>query len=829
MTITWAIAKTAKDLWDKAIDAVVENTDAWLWTITWAGSKVFADNTPKQIENNNTDAGVFTLPWINDNVTRDIKQEPTPEITTQEVPETTEQTPSTDVTRPEWWVVVDNKTTPTQDTTTQNITEEKKTEASKANPEPSQEDKDIKALEEFNDALDKWASQEDIQLFAKKNPKLLPSIKWAVKAHFKNASNVEFFNKYSAYSDKQLYSAMNSGDFVVWDNQYALLSPQQRASFEAYKSLEESAWEVSQNNLGTNELNMDNIANQISSTNLREEYNKMKLNPVYTQAQSDLEQIRLDKKAIDKKIKGIADAVMAEHKWVPANVINGIIKDRTKILNDERSDLVDRETVKLGTISNHQSEMANELKFLEIENENNRYVYEQALEQYNTDRKMMTDIAIKEFEANNKIMAEETKHQRTLELEAFKSQLKENEKGWVYKTDRSGKLIYLVNGVSKTVTWVEWEVVFTEENKVKWFKDTTYSNDWVFTTVRTYDSWDEPSYFTHSADWTSTSTMSIYDRIAQIPATWLQCWEAVNKYVSSLWVTSKDFWVWDTYESKSKYIDDTIETPSPWDVAIWNNWTVDSASWVDNWHIWIVTWPVQPDWTVEITDWNADWKETKSTRMVSIDTIKKSDWWFYNPTWYTAWQKAFLEWFDWKITSTTLTAMKKLWLSAEDAYGYKSWAITADDAIQIGQATDMISSLKWMMWMKRTDRMTSWVVQYLPVFWDNEADFRADFNFLKGQLTLKNLMDLKAWWATFGALSNEELKMIENSATKLATNLSNEKWNEEVTFLITKFEDMMTRAGGTVEIDPPVINTNDEALLQEYNSVKSTIGLSYLN
>jgi hypothetical protein len=59
---------------------------------------------------------------------------------------------------------------------------------------------------------------------------------------------------------------------------------------------------------------MDNIANQISSTNLREEYNKMKLNPVYTQAQSDLEQIRLDKKAIDKKIKGIADAVMAEHK-----------------------------------------------------------------------------------------------------------------------------------------------------------------------------------------------------------------------------------------------------------------------------------------------------------------------------------------------------------------------------------------------------------------------------------------------------------------------------------------------------------------------------------
>jgi len=56
-------------------------------------------------------------------------------------------------------------------------------------------------------------------------------------------------------------------------------------------------------------------------------------------------------------------------------------------------------------------------------------VYEQALNQYNTDRNNMTDLAIKEFEAQNKILAEDIKHQRTLEIKAFEAQLKKEEKG----------------------------------------------------------------------------------------------------------------------------------------------------------------------------------------------------------------------------------------------------------------------------------------------------------------------------------------------------------------------------------------------------------------
>ena len=71
--------------------------------------------------------------------------------------------------------------------------------------------------------------------------------------------------------------------------------------------------------------------------------------------------------------------------------------------------------------------------------------------------------------------------------------------------------------------------------------------------------------------------------------------------------------------------------------------------------------------------------------------------------------------------------------------------------------------------------------------------------------------------------------MIENSATKLAMNLSNDKWNEEVNKLVDVFEDMITRTWGRVDIEPEPINSNNADILQEYNKAKGAIDLSYLD
>ena len=501
------------------------------WWVKDTKSDIQVPDTPEQIANNNVDAGVFTLPWINDNVTRQVD---TPELNApqdaqQDTTKTTEVTPSTDVTMPQQWVVVDNKTTPTQQVATppqqvatQNITEEKKTEASEANPEPTQEVKDTKAIQQFNEALDKWATKEDIQAFANKNPKLLPAIKWAVKNHFKNASNVEFFNKYSSYSDEQLYSAMNNGDFVVWDNQYALLSPEQRASFEAYKKLEDAknTWEdIVLPDTNGKEWEQDLSASYLAN-DLRAEYNKMKKDTAYVTAQDNLNARKKELAEKDREIKAVADKVRAEHKWVPANVINWIIKDRTKALNVERDRIVDNYNIELGTISNHQAEMANELKFLEIENEEKRYVYEKQLEAYVADKEAMTEIEKMKFEEANKILAENRKMANDLALYEAKKLVDAWEREFKTIDDK----LYTIKK-----DWTDAQLV------IDW---TPYGSvNGKYMGVQNYD----------NGDWTWTSLFTNKQTMQSWTVTTDAQWNKVWDYIDNLgtWVVTGYWWDYD--------------------------------------------------------------------------------------------------------------------------------------------------------------------------------------------------------------------------------------------------------------------------------------------
>ena len=338
------------------------------------------------------------------------------------------------------------------------------------------------------------------------------------------------------------------------------------------------------------------------------------------------------------------------------------------------------------------------------------------------------------------------------------------------------------------------------QNKPKFQKPKMTVN---YCTQRTYKDW-SIEQFTSDIQGNSSSNFSAHSALWGIPTTWLQCWEAVNKYVAWLWnEASKDFWVWDSYESKAKYINNDIERPRPWMVAIWNPWVNDKGN--DYWHIAVVTWELQSNWMIEITDWNWDWvSETKDTRMVALESITNSDWGFYDPNGYTAWQKSFLEDFDWKITKPVLDSMEELWITAEDAFAYSSNTTTPTDLAQVQDATDILSMLKWMKDEGRSHRMTSWAIQYVPFFWANEADLQADFGFIKGKLTLKNLTDLKAQGATFGALSDTELWMIWNSATALAMNLSDDKWNKELDKIIGVFERILTEKGWDT-IEEPVV------------------------
>lgn len=67
------------------------------------------------------------------------------------------------------------------------------------------------------------------------------------------------------------------------------------------------------------------------------------------------------------------------------------------------------------------------------------------------------------------------------------------------------------------------------------------------------------------------------------------------------------------------------------------------------------------------------------------------------------------------------------------------------------------------------------------------ADYKSTMETLKSKLTLDNLLNLKNRWATFGALSEWELKAISDSVARLDNNVSNEKYNQIINDLNKKY------------------------------------------
>jgi len=674
-----------------------------------------------------------------------------------------------------------------------------------------------KTTAEFQNMLATWASNEELAKIVNANPDLRDNFNSLVRGTFKTRADRDYFGKYSSYSNEQLNSAVKSGDIVVWSEQYNQLPETQRASFAEFqtqinasttKEEDQNQFTVD-NNKTISTTDLEIISNWFTASYNRESANTLLNTPEINQKAQELEDKQNEIDKINDKMDEdlLRKQFEKQFPWKSTWFINSKIRDTKNDLIREKNSLVNEYKSALGTYQSLKDNASNEIEMLKYEDQVALSEYSSKLEAYTAERERLTDAAKLEFEAANKIKAEDTKFQRDLYLKQFQADLDAKKAtGGKYETTRDWALIYLKNWVSTPVLDAQWNVVFTEDTAETDFKDTVNFKDWIYYTQRTYSDW-SIEQFTSDIQGNSSSNLSAHAALWGIPTTWLQCWEAVNKYVAWLWnEASKDFWVWDSYESKAKYIDNDIKRPKPWMLAIWNPWVNDKGN--DFWHIAVVTWELQANWMIEITDWNWDWvSETKDTRMVDIKTITNSDWGFYNPNGYTAWQKSFLEDFDGKITKPVLDSMEELWITAEDAFSYKSWATTPGEQVQIKKATDMISLLKWMEDLGRTDRMTAWVVQYIPFFWDEEADFKADLNFIRWQLTFENLTNLKQWWATFGALSENELMMIRDSASRLTENLSNDKWNEELWLLVETFENMLIKAWGTLE-EPEIVPTS---------------------
>jgi len=722
-------------------------------------------------------------------------------------------------------------------------------------------------LEWFNTMLQWWADKTAINAYLDKYRNLYnrnrAELSTVYKNNLKTTADQDFVNKYWSMNNEELYSATQNGDVVYNSDQYNLLSEEQRKNFEAYKKWQDTLNPVNKDTLAndnTNIISLDKLIEEeknLFSTNIKERYNAVLNSDEINQTATELEAQQNAINEKNDKIEALEDEIRAEYPKATNFEISAIYSDRVKALNREKNTLVNEYNSKLWTYKSLKDNASLELKVLEAEDAQNREIYKNALGRYNTAISTLSANEKARFEAENKVLAENTKFQRELFLKDYQAKLDAEKKTWwKYEVDRDWQLLYIIDGKAESVLKDDGELVFTEDNeKTKWYTDTIKSDDWVYSVFRTYTDGRKPDVFTYWADGNMANewNINVYNSLSKLPDTWLQCWAAANRYLKNEWV--KDVWFGDSYESKSKHINSA--TPSIWWLAIWNPW-----EWaIENWHVWIVTW-INWDGTLEVTDWNWKWKETKSVHNVSLAQIEQWNGWFLN--FKTDSQiKAENVWFDtsliplynkfnsWDFTSVDYKTIKNLEITESNFAKQSELYRNFDDNSEITWYDNTLTPLyekylAWKMWDSDWDTIDALWKDRKEFIWESfnvtkkpntvaqdfskevidlanqlkkgsedirlfakmwwvpftaSADYRRNFDTFISKLSLQNLTDLKAQWATFGALSDNELNFIQSAATGLDLWMTEEWFNKELDRIITKLQKV------NIPENPPIVST----------------------
>lgn len=230
------------------------------------------------------------------------------------------------------------------------------------------------------------------------------------------------------------------------------------------------------------------------------------------------------------------------------------------------------------------------------------------------------------------------------------------------------------------------------------------------------------------------------------------------------------------------------------------------------------------------TDWNnpqAYAQEVANKLWVSINTkisdvdaiqfaaaIAKHDSWYdYSTYGQFRWQESL--WYDqslswvfeamsqnkWKIDSTTQKALKELWIDATQLGSqYNAWKTELSNEIK-PHAKSLLSNIEKLKWI--TKDQYNWMTLNIPrTPW---AALRAELNQMTSSMALQKLIELKSQWATFGALSDNELRFIDDAAwwKKFSTRLSYKDWKANM----DEFDRILRKLESSVWGSNVILNT----------------------
>lgn len=627
-----------------------------------------------------------------------------------------------------------------------------------------------------------------------------PIIKNQLTKKFLDDYEKPIIQKYSGYSLKDLYEAVENWEIIPWTEVFNKL-PQAEAFLKAKDSLAVINSKKKKDYTAYNaaidvEKIADNHTNKFFDTSGVDSIaERFKNDEELKRYRNDIYQKQKEIVDIQNQISSIWDTVRMNMGNAPENLIQAEIARQTQSLTSQiimKQNLMDW-AAKM--IDAKRSDFEVEMWFLKYKDWLKKEQYMSALDLYKYDRNRMDEFKKLEMQYKNQELA--FNRQQKAQKEMY--ELQQKYKGWTYQVGVDWSLNYIVNWKAQKVQFDDGKTLFT---KTRWDTNivTKQNPDWSFSTIEINKNTWAANIRHYDLDWKAMWGIpyKVFDVISSI-GDWKQCWEWVNDYLQKMWGRRV---FWNSWEDKLSKVQ--TKTPIEWWIAIWNPAKPGDKN-REYWHVGIVTW-VSPDWqTVYITDWNADWKSEKKTenRAVPLSSIT-SEGWFYVPDFLknnvynttttksgkvktdTSWWSSY----DWKSTDSWFSSQAiayaedlgrgkiKLWniptkirdeVQEAKKYLEKKWEFLVKEndsqALDIKWKIDLISSM-----LAKDSDLNSLAWTWQMDYWFDQAknDLKNDFDSLLSSSVLDNLIQAKADGATFGALSDAELKMLQSSTGRLA-------------------------------------------------------------
>jgi len=778
--------------------------------LTWAGVTV-----PTPV----IDQPVIETPVVTEPVTQETPIVETPIIETPiiETPQVTEPVviPEVKVDTPKVEIPKATKVETVQDIETKTIQNE-------SADVKLQEEKRNKTIAEATALVQNGATIDEIVKFGANNPDNRDAINSTLKGAFKNASNLEFFGKYSTMSNDDMFSAYTLWEVTPWSDRYNLLPPEKKASFDAFLKQKEAAnitekTDYTASNNATDFTSLQSEVPKMFNSTVRENYQKALNSPKLLELNEKAANKQLELDKLDIEMETLQEDM---EKQLAGNLTWSIRAEVRQSYNEK----IREKRLKLAEynsfasqINSIKSQAETELKLSQYEDGIAREEYQTALGLYETRRKEKRADVAADADTANKIEAAAFKRQEDIEDMLFVEQNKQiaTEKGlqndkvlaqykhdlaqgvisgkwedrfdWMYFLDDKGAATKVIDwGVTTDKDWTKTYTSLDDKgNPIFQIYDINWTAIWANTNVSKLNQ--------QEADLLNTPAGSIIPtRLKTVSDTNTNRGKECAEYMNDIFSKTTGQRMWDSYASKLAVANE--QTGTLGSMAVWqpNPWNPSFAKF---WHAGVIVWESEDgkSWHIKSSNIKWDW-------VISVDEVPKDVIAGYKSTniydtpiedkEYSVAQTEFLKTID--VTSGTNKEMKatiaNLWLTEEDVFAFKSQDVPKETTAQFETLLQRLGNLKGKDWTFTTAEWFNEVVWFWlqKVFdiWEQNfiagtdaANFAADLDTFLANITIDNL-DKMTW-----VLTDKDLEILKGAGTALSSNLSEEQFVERITEL----------------------------------------------